>query len=224
MSENKSRKLTDDDFISAAQISEIVRDYESGEFVMKVEILKPNPQQSKDSAAAEIFTIKPLEWVRGNSGVLIAHTPFGKYRIEDVDGVIRWDYCFDEHYDEASCECESVEHGKKMASDHWQERIKEALSPVSKPGASISPPQQTWISVNDSIPNLGRPVLLWDGKDCVVGAACETDGGDSWAWFCCSNFLVGNEVMTWEVGEILPNDQAITHWAELVVPPATKVE
>lgn len=124
MSENKSRKLTDGDFISASELVEFAN------LVDTLSLFNKKQQNSVD----ETFTIKPLEWVQhGNEGVwLRAWTPFGSYSIEEIEGVIYWEYCFDEHYDESLVECESVEHGKKMAWDHWQERIKGALSPVEK--------------------------------------------------------------------------------------------
>lgn len=89
------------------------------------------PRPAKAAPAPEVWTIQPLEWegdIREPFDSIRAPTPFGSYnvRMQD-DRTLRWEYCFDEYYDEDSNECETVEEGKAAAWAHWQERIGRAL-------------------------------------------------------------------------------------------------
>ena len=91
----------------------------------------------------QAYTIKPLEWVRSfgsDSQCFLAETPFGSMSVrrdrEDFDPdkpwmSWKWGYCFDEHYDEDCHECKNSIEGKRLANEHWQERMLEMLEPAS---------------------------------------------------------------------------------------------
>lgn len=95
---------------------------------------------ARKMSETELFTIAPLEWKHSifadyddwKQENWQAQTPFGSYGVvqtKDETGAtsFRWEYCFDEHYNEGVAECTSVEDGKAKAWAHWLEKITPAL-------------------------------------------------------------------------------------------------
>jgi hypothetical protein len=75
-----------------------------------------------------ICRVKPLEWNKvANRNWWTAPTIFGDISVEMDDEVCHWRYCFDEFYDEASHECESIEAGKEEAEKFYLSRLLPAL-------------------------------------------------------------------------------------------------
>ena len=106
-----------------------------------------------------LFIVKPLRWKKKfaeHEQRYTADTPFGQYDVlrvkkdcdkhesegvhqcDDYDGPWgpwRWEYCFAEYHDESFAECSTVAEGKRLAWEHWQERILPALKPA--PGVQL---------------------------------------------------------------------------------------
>lgn len=95
----------------------------------------------------QLYRIKPLEW-EGNDPKLegdkvrvttifgsmyVGYTMLpheGEYYLPGEHWV--WGYCFDEYYDEAEHDCDSLEDGKAKAEAHYRERLLAALEPVEQ--------------------------------------------------------------------------------------------
>jgi len=83
------------------------------------------------------YRIRPLKWRRhfdkGWRQEYRAETPFGgyevvRYREDDGKwGKWRWGYCFAEYKDEAYFTCADAVEGKRLAWEHWRERLVDAL-------------------------------------------------------------------------------------------------
>lgn len=95
-------------------------------------------------AGRQTYTIKPLNWERGAPDryddscrlAWSAKTPFGYYNVtlesEYDDGTwerkpCRMEWCFDEYYDEGSQEAKNTAQAKRLAEEHWRERLGRAL-------------------------------------------------------------------------------------------------
>lgn len=80
----------------------------------------------------KLYQISPLEWdgkTCGTEAFYTASTPFGQYAVsQDDDGSCRWSYCFDEYYDDGTTHCDSLEDAKRLAEEHWQQRLLSALT------------------------------------------------------------------------------------------------
>lgn len=88
--------------------------------------------------AEKVYRIKPLVWEgrpRDKFGdeYYRASVPFGSFSVQHTpERGWRWEYCFDEYYDEDSNECDGLEDGKALAQSHWESRIKQALEEVEQ--------------------------------------------------------------------------------------------
>lgn len=91
----------------------------------------------------EQYTIAPLKWGKDfseDSQRYTSSVPMGRYSVwrhrQDFDPKQpweswRWDYCFDEYYDEGEYSCDSAKDGKDAAWKNWLERILPALKPIA---------------------------------------------------------------------------------------------
>lgn len=106
----------------------------------------PTNQEQKKP---KIYKIRPLSWegekpewildeagstsaFGGDSvGGYSAYTAFGSYSVQySCYGKPVWGYCFDEYYDEANYECDSIEECLAAAEANWQERLCSALEEI----------------------------------------------------------------------------------------------
>lgn len=80
-----------------------------------------------------LYRIKPLGWQLcrdspEDGAWWRTDTVFGSIDVlSEPDGSCRWKYCFDEYYDEASHDCESVDEGKRLAEAFYLGRLLPAL-------------------------------------------------------------------------------------------------
>jgi hypothetical protein len=68
-----------------------------------------------------------------------------------------------------------------------------------------------WTHVSESLPEMGTPVLLTDGKTILVGLRVECARGKGWRWAACG--VTGYD-WTWEFEDYLTPDP-VTHWMPL---------
>ena len=83
---------------------------------------------------AELFRIKSLEWEQPwgphmwESRGVHHHE---KYFINDMQG--QWEVAYPNPSQVIWNPCDSLEHGKQLASAHWRERLLSVLEPVETP-------------------------------------------------------------------------------------------
>lgn len=84
------------------------------------------------------FNIAPLVWNLDASDeegwqCWAASTPFGSYTVSKdyFHAGCRWRYCFAEYHDEGDADCDSIEDGKRLATENWLERLSGCLTPVA---------------------------------------------------------------------------------------------
>lgn len=83
--------------------------------------------------AEKTYRIKPLEWSDTNAGWSEAETPFGGYGVSmSGNGDVRlWMSASLSTTHSKPLPCVSIEDGKRLAQEHWEERLAGALEEVT---------------------------------------------------------------------------------------------
>jgi hypothetical protein len=84
-----------------------------------------------------LYKIKPLPWPdvfkEDEDGDIREGVNGYDYIIDRTNGVIKWEYCFDEYYDEGGGDASSIEEAVEATQKHWRERVLETVIEVEGP-------------------------------------------------------------------------------------------